>query len=78
MVQVLRLYINIIRQENAWLMNVPNGIPQRFAIAIPETILATAEFSLPLSAILLATIAPTPKNAPCGSPAINLTKQNNE
>ena len=26
--------INIIRQENAWLMNVPNGIPQRFAIAI--------------------------------------------
>ena len=51
-------------------INVPAGTPTSVATVMPAIIMATALTSLPGAASLRATIAPTPKYAPWGSPEI--------
>jgi hypothetical protein len=60
---------NTMRQLMWWPSQVPAGTPTTLASVRPENMLASAAASLPLSARRVATTAPTPKKAPCGSPA---------
>ena len=61
---------NAIRHDMVLVINVPAGTPTSVATVIPAIIMATALTSLPGAASLRATIAPTPKYAPWGSPEI--------
>ena len=61
-----------IRQLTSSPMRVPSGTPMRLARVMPITIIEMAVVLLLLSASLSATMLPTPKNAPWGSPDMNL------
>ncbi len=60
------------RHDMRWHMKVNPGTPTRLATVMPPISTATADAPLPGSASREQTIAPAPKNAPCGKPAINL------
>ncbi|CPU67277.1 Uncharacterised protein [Mycobacteroides abscessus] len=60
---------NAARQPSCCPANVERGTPTTFAIVRPAIIVATARPRRPGPATAAPTAAPTPKNAPCGSPA---------
>lgn len=62
---------NSARHDNRWLTSVPSGTPKRLATVMPAIITATACALRPGPATRAATIDPTPKQAPCGSPDTN-------
>jgi len=66
----------VARQESIVLREVPNGTPNRLAMVIPAIIIETASEPFPLSANLSATMEPTPKYAPCGSPEMKRAASN--
>ena len=63
---------NITLQLTASLRKVPSGTPSRLATVMPMTMTDTAVVLLPSEASFSATMLPTPKNAPWGSPEISL------
>ncbi len=62
---------NISLHDTSWVMYVPSGTPITLATVMPAIISDTARAVFPSSATFSATIEPTPKNAPWGSPEMN-------
>ena len=60
------------RHDNKWHISVKPGTPIRLATVMPPIRTATAEAPFPGAANLEQTMAPAPKKAPWGNPAINL------